>query len=167
MKQTVIIFLLLFLIVDSKGQFHFLDISLNISGGHYDSYNAQIKIHPDSTGHELTAILSRIILDSDSTIVEADTQYYKVSEENVNRIGNQLKKLSASKIFNGMFINRQSFMVLDGNNCILEYGTYHQRISFIIDTPTLKTKERHLSLFYNLCRELLILGKINPEILLN
>lgn len=51
----------------------------------------------------------------------------------------------------------------DGNDCTIEYGTRGSKVSYQFWTPESGTEERNLTYFYELCKEFLKIGNLNPD----
>lgn len=116
----------------------------------YDSLGRHLKVKSTPRNNDLYYDKNKV-----------DTSYI-VTDEQINKIGNLLNKLSSEQIFQSMDVDNLHF-VNEGYICKLEYGSNFDKIKFSICIPDSETKERNLEVFYNVYKEILKLGKINPK----
>lgn len=51
----------------------------------------------------------------------------------------------------------------DGNSCIIEFGKGGKNMEYKVWTPEYDTDQRGLTYFMERCKELILIGKLNPE----
>ena len=89
--------------------------------------------------------------------VDIDTTY-SIATVQFEQIIKSIKKISPADMLENI-----DFSGKDGGTSNIEFGTYANKISYDIWTPTYNTDKRRLNSFVDACRQILILAKLNPD----
>ena len=143
------------------GQYQHLNISLKTTS--LFKMNNKVEIHINTTENQsIVSIRSYSIDDkSDSSFVSVDTCFI-VSEASLNKLGAMLIELSSTKIYGEMDLS-ESIVLYDGYRVDLFYGNGQGEIMFSIWSPNYETKERNLTKFYDICKEVLKLTHLKQK----
>jgi len=162
MRGKFLTFLIIILTLQGYSQFKYLEFKLDISASFLlSSSHVVIELTNDSMGYKLKVKSTPWSTEAKYSKNKIDT-IYLVSKEEVNKIGELLNEMSSEQIFKGINVN-DIMIVNEGRMCKLEYGSYLDKITFSIWSPDCDTKERNIELFYQACKEILKLGKLNPK----
>ncbi|BDD10815.1 hypothetical protein FUAX_32470 [Fulvitalea axinellae] len=79
---------------------------------------------------------------------------FNISKKKFETIANKVRTLR------GVDLEKSIVTGLDGYRSSIEFGSYQNKITYTFWSPNLNTKERGLSDFLNLCKDIIKVGKL-------
>jgi len=164
-KKIIFLFMLVLNFQASFAQYNYLQINLEIQTSKKENNNIRISLYQEDSVSFFLGIKKNPILNSKDYKTwlkrDADT-IIKISKEDFNLVTEKIMGLSSFEVLKGM---NQSNPIIgnDGTGVILEIVLTMDKISYTIWNPSCDTKKRKLEPFLAICKELVLLAKMNPN----
>ncbi len=168
MKEIAKLVSLVMLVLSSYSgfaQYNALQVNLEIQTPRKEHNKIRISLYQEDSASFLLGIKRNPIFNpnDDKTWLKRDSDtVLKIRKEDFSSVAKEVMSLSSFEILKGM--NPSVLMIgSDGVSVNLEIDVNTDKISYCIGSPTFNTKERNLEQYLAICREILLLAKINPK----
>jgi hypothetical protein len=163
MKKSVTL-LFIFISLSSFAQYDGSQINLEVKGS--EKSHIRFSLYKKDS---LTYCISikhnpKMDLNNWSTLIEQDYDIlYLIDKEIFNEMVEKVIKLPYPKILNGMIFHNS--IIKDDDTIVeLEYvAGFYDRISYTIQCFYCNTKERNLEQILEVCQDVILLAKMNPQ----
>ncbi len=167
-KKAVVFFVFFLFFHSGFAQFAALQINMEVRTFRKEDHHTRFSLYCKDSTISLLGIKHNPVVDSNDPETwmkrDADT-VIEISIADFNKIVGMAINLSPSLIIKGAHPN--NFMISHERTSVsLDLAVNGEHISYIVESPIYNTESRNLGPFLAICKEILLLAKLKPRVIL-